>query len=516
MKPNRWAALAAVSVVAMFAAEITQQDNLIGTVVAQIRRAPSDGPSSSSLARAYELSDAFRQVSKQSLPAVVSIRTKGKLVKRTSSIGTTPFQDDQSLMDFLGRDPRLRGLLEGRGSVEREFRQPSGQGSGFIIGSDGVVLTNAHVVSDAEEVIVRLADGREFTATDVKADDRADVAVVTIDVDETLPFLPMGNDEEMEIGDWVLAFGSPFGMHRSVTQGIISAKGRGLVGDGKEFLQTDAAVNPGNSGGPLLNLRGEVIGINTAISTRSGGYDGVSFAIPVSHVQWVANQLQEFGQVQRAYVGIQMQEIDAPLAEELDLPVPQGVAVTDVVSGSPADEAGFKTGDVILEVNNRRIANPLNMMGVVERLTVGQTYSIRVLRDGRERDLRITVAERPDLAQLQHQRKNSIEGDGTAMFLEKLGMSAQNLNRDIASQLGLPSAEGVVITEVAPQGRAAAVGLRPGMVIASVANRPINNVAELQSALEISEKQGRLLLLVRQVSGNSSVSRFISIPLNDD
>ena len=204
----------------------------------------------------------------------------------------------------------------------------------------------------------------------------------------------------MEIGDWVLAFGSPFGMHRSVTQGIISAKGRGLDGDGKEFLQTDAAINPGNSGGPLVNLRGEVIGINTAISTRSGGYDGVSFAIPVSYVKWVANQLQTSGQVRRAYLGVQMQEIDAQLAEQLNLPVPQGVAVTEVVPGSPADKAGFQMGDVILEVGSRRIANPLNMMGVVERLTVDQTYNIRVLRNGTKLDLQITVSERPDLAKL--------------------------------------------------------------------------------------------------------------------
>lgn len=510
MKSNRFTAIAAGSLVAMLVAGVAQHMSGIETANAQIQ-IPGQNQPSPAFAKAYEVSDAFRQVSRQTLPAVVSIKTTGKVVKRTSgSTGRSPFDSDPFFRQFFN-DPRMRGFLDEEG--EREFRSPSGQGSGFIIGSEGVVLTNAHVVDDAEEVIVRLADGREFKANDVKADARADVAVLRINVAEKLPALPLGNDEQMEIGDWVLAFGSPFGMHRSVTQGIISAKGRGLDGDGKEFIQTDAAINPGNSGGPLVNLRGEVIGINTAISTRSGGYDGVSFAIPVGMVRWVADQLQKSGEVKRAYLGIQMQEIDAQLAQELDLPVPQGVAVTEVVKGSPADVAGFKTGDVILEVNGRRISNPLNMMGVVERLTVGHAYDLKVQRAGRQQDLRITVAERPRLAELQRQRSNS--SDAGSQFLDELGIAVQDLTVEIAEQLGMESAEGVVITEVAPTGRAAKFGIEPGMVIARIANKQVRSVSDVISAMDLSRKNGRILLLVKKKSGNSNISRFISVPIDD-
>lgn len=508
MKTNRFAAIAAGSVVAVLAAGAVQHVASTQTANAQIQL-PTQDRTSPALAKAYEISDAFRQVSRQTLPAVVSIKTTGKVVKRTS-VSRSPFDSDPFLRQFFN-DPRMRGFREDDG--EREFRSPSGQGSGFIIGSDGVVLTNAHVVDDAEEVVVRLADGREFKAVDVKADARADVAVLRIDVGEKLPALPLGNDEQMEIGDWVLAFGSPFGMHRSVTQGIISAKGRGLDGDGKEFIQTDAAINPGNSGGPLVNLRGEVIGINTAISTRSGGYDGVSFAIPVGMVRWVADQLQNSGQVRRAYLGIQMQEIDAQLAQELNLRVPQGVAVTEVVEGSPADKAGFKTGDVILEVNGRRVANPLNMMGVVERLTVGQAYQLKVQRAGRQQDLRIVVAERPTLAELQRQEIQS--GKAGARFVDELGIAVQNLTADIAEQLGMESATGVVITEVAPNGRAARLGIEPGMLIAQIGNVGVQTVDDVVAAVDLSRKNGRILLLVKKTQGNSNVSRFISVPLSD-
>lgn len=477
-----------------------------GHAQAQVGDSPSPA-----LARAYELSDAFRAVSRKALPAVVSIQTRGKVVRRTMS--RNPIDGDPFLRGLFD-DPRFGGLLE-RQPIEREFRTPSGQGSGFIIDHSGVVLTNAHVVANADEVIVRLEDGREFSATKLGSDARADVAVLKIDVGEPLPFLPLGNDDEMEIGDWVLAFGSPFGLHRSVTQGIISAKGRGLDGDGKEFLQTDAAINPGNSGGPLVNLRGEVIGINTAISTRSGGYDGVSLAVPVNLVKWVAKQLQQDGAVRRAYIGIQMQEIDAALAQELNLRIPEGVAVTEVVTESPADTAGFQTGDVILEVNGRRIKNPLNLMGVVERLEVGQPYRIRVQRNGREQDLRIVAAERPDLQELARRRRESLRSDG-AMIVDELGAAVQNLTPDISEQLGLNSSEGVVITEVARNGRAARFGLEPGMVIASVANRPIGNVDDLAEAMEISREKGQILLLVKKNTGRANVSKFISVPMDSN
>ncbi|MEZ6133142.1 MAG: Do family serine endopeptidase [Planctomycetaceae bacterium] len=475
------------------------------------RTAESDG-----FAKAYELSDAFRTVSRNVLPAVVSIRTEGRVVKRQVA-DFSPFQSDPFLRRFFN-DPRLEDFMDQQGGLrEREFRTPGGQGSGFIIDSSGLVLTNAHVVAGSDNIIVQLGDGREFPVVDVKADERADVALLKIQVPEPLASVPLGNDDAMEIGDWVLAFGSPFGMHHSVTQGIISAKGRGLGGDpNKEFLQTDAAVNPGNSGGPLVNLRGEVVGINTAISTRSGGYDGVSLAIPVNLVKWVTDQLRTNGKVQRAYVGIQMQTIDAQLARSFNLTVPQGVVVTEVVKDSPADKAGFQQGDVILEVDGRSVRSPLNMLGVVERLSVGQTYRIKVLRDGTERELKITVAERPgNFAALEGKGSGESEPgghDGTKV--NELGIAVQELSQDIADQLGVAAGSGVVITSVSPGSVAARVGLEPGMIVVSMGNRPVKTVQDVQDEVEKARKSGQILLLVKKSDGVSNVSRFFSVPLN--
>lgn len=514
MKTPRWPLLATLIAVVISTAGLTQLIDRSGPGTAQAELQIPATQQHQPLARAYELSDAFRQVSKNTLPAVVSIKTTGRVVRKTVA-QRSPMQSDPFLRQFLN-DPRFRGFIdEDAEPLEREFRAPSGQGSGFIIESSGVVLTNAHVVDDAEQVIVRLADGREFPATEVLADERADVAVLKIDAGEKLPFLPLGDDEQMEIGDWVLAFGSPFGMHRTVTQGIISAKGRGLGGDGaKEFLQTDAAVNPGNSGGPLVNLRGEVVGINTAISTRSGGYDGVSFAVPVNLVRWVSDQLQANGEVRRAYIGIQMQTIDAQLARSFDLGVPQGVVVTDIVKGSPADKAGFMHGDVIVEVDGRRIQNPLNMLGVVERLSVGQTYKIGVLRDGRETRLSITVAQRPsDLTALRSKISGGFAGGKAAFEVDDLGVSVQDLTQQIAEQLGISTAGGVVITAVKPSGPAAAAGLEPGMIIMNVGTQPISSAADMAKMVQESRKNGQVLLLVKFSDGSSNGVRYVSVTL---
>ncbi|MEO2035658.1 MAG: trypsin-like peptidase domain-containing protein, partial [Planctomycetaceae bacterium] len=348
----RTSAFSAVAVALILSVVAWNQQSLNGHAVAQTQSQNVPG-----LAHALDLSNAFRHVSKQAMPAVVSIATTGRVVSETID-RRNPFGNEETFRRYFGGNPRFREFMED-GPVERQRRLPGGKGSGFIISADGVIMTNSHVVRNAEQVIVRLSDGREFTATDIRADDHSDVAIVRIDVNEPLPFLTLGDDAEMEIGDWVLAFGSPFGLHRTVTQGIISAKSRGLEQSQmtQEFLQTDAAINPGNSGGPLVNLSGEVIGINTAISTASGGYDGVGFAIPVKAAQWVADQLVKSGKVQRAFLGIRMQLIDAELAEHLNLSVPKGIVVTDVIADSPAEDGGFQVGDVLLAVDCRTISD---------------------------------------------------------------------------------------------------------------------------------------------------------------
>jgi serine protease Do len=519
MKRFKWPPILLMAAASVLAVGITHLLNGTNDAVAQTQLQHADTQNSPGFARAYELSDAFRQVSKNTLPAVVSIRTTGKVVRQTTN-RRSPFGNDPLLRQFFN-DPRFREFMdEQEEDRERGYRMPGGQGSGFIIDSSGVILTNNHVVDDAEEIVIELADGREFTVVDVKTDPRSDVAVLKIQTKEELPFLVLGDDETMEIGDWVLAFGSPFGLNRSVTQGIISAKGRGLTRSRlpQEFLQTDAAINPGNSGGPLVNLRGEVIGINTAISTRSGGYDGVSLAIPASHAKWVANQLRNTGEVRRAYVGISMQELNADLAKAFNVKIPRGVVVTGVVKDSPAAQAGFQEGDVILEVDGRRIANDRNMLGVVERLTIGQKYAIRILRDDREQSLDITVAERPhDLSNLEN---NDSEGgpdsnDEQSAELSDVGVSIQNLTADLASQLGLPSSNGVVITAVEKNSPADDVGLEAGMVISRVGNNNVSSIADVEVAMKKARQTGRALFLVKISRGNSSAAQFVSIELPD-
>lgn len=469
---------------------------------------------------AMDLSTAFRHVSKQAMPAVVSITTTGRVVKETVDgghpFGNHPFGDDEMMRRFFGNDPRFRQFMD-RGPVERERRLPGGKGSGFIISADGVVLTNSHVVRNAEEVIVRLSDGREYMATDIRRDDRSDVAIVRIDVDEQLPYLPLGDDTSMEIGDWVLAFGSPFGLHRTVTQGIISAKARGLRNSdmSHEFLQTDAAINPGNSGGPLVNLRGEVIGINTAISTASGGYDGVGFAIPVTAARWIADQLLTTGTVERAYLGIHMQQIDSALAEHFNLNVPRGTVVTNVIEGSPADKGGFEIGDVLLSVDGKNVVNSRQLIGLVERLKIGESYTVRVLRANQEVDLNISVATRPDdLVADASPTETPADTDDAADF-NALGLTAQNVTAELADQLSIP-ASGVVITSIRPGSGAEKAGLQPGMLISQVGNVNIASVEDLERAAAAAGDADTVLVLVRLTNGDNVIPRFVVVTLNDD
>ena len=338
-----------------------------------------------------------------------------------------------------------------------------------------------------------------------------------------LPAVPLGDDEDMQIGDWVLAFGSPFGLDHTVTQGIISAKARAVSGSGmaQEVIQTDAAINPGNSGGPLVNLKGEVIGINTAIKTRSGGYDGIGFAIPSSLAKWVADQLLDGGTVQRAYLGIEMQEINADLASSFNIRIPSGVAVTNVVRDSPADKAGFSVGDVILEVNGRKITGQSNLLGTVERLNIGKRYDVKVLRNGVEKTLRITPAERPnEIAKNDNNDPTTDDEDDNdeagSVKIPGTGITVQDLTSELAEQLNLPDSTGVIINSVARGSTASEEGLSSGMVILRMGNREIRNARDLNRAIQQMKDKDRILLLVRIPNNGSSVSKFVTLEVAND
>ncbi len=348
------------------------------------------------LAAAKGLSQAFRQVSERLLPSVVSIETSPKMARVDTRQGPSavpepaqnPFQGTPWEDLFRG------GTLEAPAEGSRPA--PRGMGSGVVIDPAGVILTNNHVVAGGGDIMVRLADGREFPAIGVWTDPQSDVAIVKIETGDRLVAARMGNSDAVEIGDWVLALGQPFGLESTVTAGIISAKHRGIgIADRENFLQTDAAINPGNSGGPLVNLDGEIVGINTAISSRSGGSDGIGFAIPVNQVRWVADQLARQGTVHRAYLGVGIRPITQDIAAELHLKPREGVVVTEVYPDTPAARTGLRPGDVIVEFAGSDITSPQVLQLVVEQAELGRQHRMKVIRNGMPTTLKFTAEELP-------------------------------------------------------------------------------------------------------------------------
>ena len=320
---------------------------------------------------AVNLSQAFRSAAEQVLPSVVAIQA----VARSRG----------------ANDPLLRLFGEGQQAPQTSM------GSGVIIDPSGVILTNRHVVSNGDRIVVRLHDGRVFEVSEIAGDPSTDLAVLRIKSDEPLPAAVLGDSDEVAIGDWVIAAGNPFGLTETVTAGIISAKGRGLgITARDEFLQTDAAINPGNSGGPLVSLRGEVIGINTAISSTTGGYQGVGFAIPANIAKWVSRQLVETGEVRRAYLGVGVHELTPELADQLEIdPSTRGVVVTHVYPDSPGEKAELEPGDVIVRFEGQAMETPRQLQSTVERSPVGSKQPMTILRDGRQRQLQVTLQQLP-------------------------------------------------------------------------------------------------------------------------
>ncbi|MBS0261954.1 MAG: Do family serine endopeptidase [Planctomycetes bacterium] len=465
---------------------------------------------SAGLAEARGLSSAFRDAAKSALPAIVSIETRGKSmpVSGTEGMSEDSFEGTP-LGELFRRDPGMRDLFR-RGVPQRRTPQ-QGMGSGFIIEESGIILTNNHVVADAETVKVRLHDGREFVASDIKTDPRTDVAILRIHADGKLPVLRMGNSDAVDIGDWVLAIGSPFGLDATVTAGIISAKGRGMhITEREDFLQTDAAINPGNSGGPLVNLNGEVIGINTAISTRSGGYDGVGFAVPINLAHWVAEQLIQKGTVSRAYLGVAIQPVDNELSKQFGVPVGKGALITDVRPDTPAAAAKLEAGDLILQFNGKDIHGPRDLQSVVERLKVGSKYPMQIVRDGKEMVVDVTAQEMPrnySLASdsLGSQNRGLPEAPKAESYAE-IGVEIEALKPEVLQKLGYQAdVSGVLVTDVKPDSPAAAVGIREGMVIAKVGSRRVNSPADFKEALKSVSLDRGILVLVRTPRGGNHV-----------
>jgi len=510
-----WLGVGLVVVVALVAASVARDP----ANPAQSAAAAAAPAASEAHQYAKGLSKAFHDTAEQVLPSVVMLYHRPLMLERPTRGPSnsedlnedSPFGDlfrnNPELRRFFGEMPRGTPGMPGMPSLPR--RQVYGAGSGVIIDSSGLILTNNHVAAGDGKLMARLMDGREFEVADVKADPRSDLAVVRIKGAQNLKAAKLGDSSKMAVGDWVLALGNPFGLEGTVTAGIISAKGRGLrITDRADFLQTDASINPGNSGGPLVNLDGEVVGINTAISSSTGTNSGVGFAVPINMAKWVSDQLVQSGKVKRAFLGVGIQAVTQPLASPLGVGVHEGVAVTEVFPNSPAAEAGLKPGDVIVKYAGQPVAGPQELQGLVERSKLGQKETLEVLRDGKRMTLQIPVQEQPadyGIASRSPARRGPAGQEGSRF--EKLGIEVSSLNKDVANQLGLKSTEGVVITNVRSGSLADLGGLESGMVILQANRKTIKAVDDLKAALESQPLDKGVLLLVRTADG----TRFLVI-----
>ncbi|BCB97235.1 MucD [Dissulfurispira thermophila] len=436
-----------------------------------------------------ETSRAFSDIVKAVSPSVVNISSM-KVVKRQPS----PFDD---FFDFLYPFP------DGRG---RKWKEQS-LGSGVIVSSDGYIVTNNHVVEQADEIKVLLIDKKSFKAKIVGSDPKTDIAIIKIDA-KGLPMIPWGDSDKLQVGEFVLAIGNPFGLSHTVTMGIISAVGRADIGitDYENFIQTDAAINPGNSGGPLVNIKGELIGINTAIFSKTGGYQGIGFAVPSNMVRIVMDQLIKQGKVTRGWLGITIQEITPEIAQKFGLKQSEGALVSDVARNSPAHKAGIIRGDIILEFNGKKIRDVATLRNMVAQSRIGSQVEMKILRRDKEIIIRAIIMELPaDLSDVVPSSLQSTDMNESALS----GVTVMDLNAAIAKQLGIDRDEkGVVIVKIEHGSSAEDVGLRKGDVIQEMDRQRINNMSDFNK-MTSKIKTGDSVLLFINRSGKKF---YVALP----
>jgi serine protease Do len=427
------------------------------------------------------VNQAMSEVAAFAKPAVVNISSSRVVTQRMQN----PFFDDPFFRRFFGDE-----FGSGRSG---KFKQ-SGQGSGVIVDKQGYILTNSHVVKDADEIKIKLADMREFKGKVIGMDPRTDIAIIKID-SQDLPALKLGDSNQMKVGETVLAIGNPFGLNQTVTSGIVSAVGRANVGiaDYEDFIQTDAAINPGNSGGALVNIRGELIGINTAIFSTSGGYQGVGFAVPSNMAKVVMESLIKTGKVVRGWLGVQIQPITPDLAKEFNLSDKEGALIGDVTEDSPAAKAGLQRGDVIVEFSGKKVTNPVELRNMVAAVAPGQKITMKIMRNSKQLSITATVTEAPAGAQQQQSPKS---------FDNLLnGVQVQDLTTDLRGRLNVPArVKGIIVTGVA--GGSAADGvLARGDVIMEVNRKKISSTSDYEKvASKIKSGENVLLLIYRNGS----------------
>ena len=431
-----------------------------------------------------DFNNAFVDISAKVKPAVVTVSTERILHQRFMNPFGFPFANDPFLERFFGPQQRHDQPRE------REFRQ-QGLGSGVIVSTDGLIITNNHVIAEADSIFVQTHDGDRYTATVVGTDQQTDIAVLRIDTDG-LDYLEFGNSDELQVGEMVLAIGSPMSQNLaySVTQGIVSAKGRSNVGlaEYEDFIQTDAAINPGNSGGPLVNLNGELIGINTAIVTRSGGYQGIGFAVPSLMAESIMRSLVDEGRVIRGWLGVYIQDVSDEIAQAFDLEDNKGALVSEVVHDSPAEEAGLQAGDVIIEVEGREIEDATELRSTIASAGPDSKVKMKILREGKTEYKSLKLGELPEEEPMAHAETD---------IQELLGFAVSDLNRQLAEKYNLDRwADGIVVTEIDPYSRAGRAGLREGDLITRVNRSRVSNKDEFESRLSGVEQGDNVLLNV--------------------
>jgi serine protease Do len=438
-------------------------------------------------------SQAFTHIADKAMPATVFIKVQ--IAQNTHEYPNSfeMFGDD-FFQKFFGpqfQNPQQQPQMAG--------------GSGFLISEDGYIVTNHHVIKDASQITVILNDDREYIATIKGADPRTDLALLKIE-EKNLPHLSFGDSDKLKVGEWVVATGNPFGLEATLTVGVVSAKGRQDVGIAsyEDFIQTDAAINPGNSGGPLLNLQAEVIGVNTAIFSRSGGYMGIGLSIPSKMAEHVIDQLMHGGSVKRAYLGVVLQPVDKELAAALSLDKQEGILISEVMKDSPAAKAGIESGDIIIQYNDKTIKNVNKFRNEIGMMKPESTIKLRILRNNKPLTIAVTLGAQTDGEALSTEA------------IQKIGLQIENLTPEICAKIGLPSeAEGVYISKVKPNSPAALSGIRSSFVITGVATsqntqKRIRNISDFEEALKEIGDRKHIILIVR----HQNFQRYYTIKIN--
>jgi len=443
----------------------------------------------------------FADLAEKLSPTVVNIYTT-----QTVEVSSSPhqfFSPDQ--MDIPEPFRRFFGIpdMPDQQAPKREMKRTS-LGSGVIVTADGYIITNNHMVEDADEINISLYTFEEYAATVVGRDPKSDLALIKIEPKAELPYVAFGDSDKLRVGEWVLAIGNPFGLQKTVTAGIVSAKGRAINNESYgNFIQTDASINPGNSGGPLFNLDGEMVGVNTAIFSRTGGNIGIGFAIPVNMVKNVMVQLKEHGKVTRGWLGVMIQQVTPELADNFGLDRPIGALVGQVVPGSPAEKAGLKAGDVIIEYNGKEISQMSMLPAMVANTHVGEKAQLGLIRDGKKQNIAVEIGKLED--------EEHVVADTETGTSKKLGLTVQELTPKIAESLGIEETQGLIVSDISAGSAAAEAGILRGDIILEINREKVENVAQYKKALQAAQEKKSILLLIKREQN----TRFVVIDLKE-